>query len=66
MNDTDIGVFLSVARCSITASFQCNQSDFQFAIHNGNGEGLTFQLHESENSYTSYIIAIILPVLFMC
>jgi len=61
-NDTDIGLFLSVARWSSTASFLRNQSDFEFTLHNGNGEALTFQSHESENSYITYIIAIILPV----
>lgn len=62
MNDTDIGLFLYVSWCSCTASFLCNQSDFEFTIHNGNGEALTFQSHESENLYTTYIIATILPV----
>jgi hypothetical protein len=62
MNDTDIGLFLSVARCSCTASFMCNQSDFEFTMHKGNGEALTFQSHESENLYTTYIIETILPV----
>jgi hypothetical protein len=61
MNDTDIGLFFSIARCSSTDSFLRNQSRFEFTVHNGNGEAWTFQSHESQNLNMNYIITFILP-----